>query len=55
MPPFWAFAWPGGLALARHILDNPALAADKRVLDFAAGGGVAAIACSLRGRFCGSR
>ncbi len=46
-PPFWAFAWPGGLALARHVLDNPALAAGKRVLDFAAGGGVAAIACAL--------
>jgi predicted nicotinamide N-methyase len=46
-PPFWAFAWPGGLALARHILDNPALVAGKHVLDFAAGGGVAAIACGL--------
>jgi predicted nicotinamide N-methyase len=48
-PPFWAFAWPGGLALARHVLDNPALAAGKRVLDFAAGGGVAAIASALAG------
>jgi predicted nicotinamide N-methyase len=48
-PPFWAFAWPGGLALARHVLDNPALAVGKRVLDFAAGGGVAAIACALAG------
>lgn len=48
-PPFWAFAWPGGLALARHVLDNPASAAGKRVLDFAAGGGVAAIACALAG------
>jgi predicted nicotinamide N-methyase len=48
-PPFWAFAWPGGLVLARHILDNPALVAGKRVLDFAAGGGVAAIACGLAG------
>jgi predicted nicotinamide N-methyase len=48
-PPFWAFAWPGGQALARHILDNPALAASKRVLDFAAGGGVAAIACAMAG------
>ncbi len=48
-PPFWAFAWPGGLALARHVLDNSALAAGKRVLDFAAGGGVAAIACALAG------
>jgi predicted nicotinamide N-methyase len=48
-PPFWAFAWPGGQALARHILDNPALVAGKRVLDFAAGGGIAAIACALAG------
>ena len=48
-PPFWAFAWPGGLTLARHVLDNPDLAAGKRVLDFAAGGGVAAIACALAG------
>jgi predicted nicotinamide N-methyase len=48
-PPFWAFAWPGGQALARHVLDNPALVSGKRVLDFAAGGGVAAIACALAG------
>jgi predicted nicotinamide N-methyase len=46
-PPFWAFAWPGGQALARHILDNPTLVAGKRVLDFAAGGGIAAIACAM--------
>src|SRR4051812_26472186 len=48
-PPFWAFAWPGGVALARHVLDNPALVAGRRVLDFAAGGGIAAIACALSG------
>jgi predicted nicotinamide N-methyase len=48
-PPFWAFAWPGGLALARHILDHPALVAGKRVLDFAAGGGIAAIAAARAG------
>jgi predicted nicotinamide N-methyase len=48
-PPFWAFAWPGGQALARHILDHPALATGKRVLDFAAGGGIAAIACAMAG------
>ncbi len=48
-PPFWAFAWPGGQALARHILDNPGLAAGKHVLDFAAGGGIAAIACAMAG------
>jgi predicted nicotinamide N-methyase len=48
-PPFWAFAWPGGLALARHILDHPSLVAGRRVLDFAAGGGIAAIACAMAG------
>ncbi len=48
-PPFWAFAWPGGQALARHILDRPALVAGRRVLDFAAGGGIAAIACAMAG------
>lgn len=48
-PPFWAFAWPGGQALARHILDNPTLVAGGRVLDFAAGGGIAAIACAMAG------
>ena len=48
-PPFWAFAWPGGQALARHILDNPGLVAGRLVLDFAAGGGIAAIACARAG------
>ena len=48
-PPFWAFAWPGGQALARYVLDHPVLVAGKRVLDFAAGGGIAAIACMLAG------
>jgi predicted nicotinamide N-methyase len=48
-PPFWAFAWPGGQALARHVLDHPTLVAGKRVLDFAAGGGIAAIACAMAG------
>ena len=48
-PPFWAFAWPGGQALARHILDHPASVAGRRVLDFAAGCGIAAIACALAG------
>jgi predicted nicotinamide N-methyase len=48
-PPFWAFAWPGGQATARHILDHPALVAGKRVLDFACGCGIAAIACAMRG------
>jgi predicted nicotinamide N-methyase len=48
-PPFWAFAWPGGQALARHVLDQPSSIAGRRVLDFAAGCGIAAIACALAG------
>ncbi len=48
-PPFWAFAWPGGQALARHVLDHPGLVRGRRVLDFAAGGGIAAIACARAG------
>ena len=48
-PPFWAFAWPGGQALARYVLDYPTLVAGRRVLDFAAGCGLAAIACALAG------
>ena len=48
-PPFWAFAWPGSVAMARHILDNPELVAGRRVLDFAAGCGMAAIACAKAG------
>ncbi|GBQ21836.1 class I SAM-dependent methyltransferase [Gluconacetobacter sacchari] len=48
-PPFWAFAWPGGQLLARHILDHPSLVAGRRVLDFAAGCGIAAIACAQAG------
>lgn len=48
-PPFWAFAWPGSVAMARRILDTPSLVAGRRVLDFAAGGGLAAIACVKAG------
>ena len=48
-PPFWAFAWPGGQALARYVLDHPGLVAGKRVLDFASGCGIAAIACARAG------
>jgi predicted nicotinamide N-methyase len=48
-PPFWAFAWPGGRALARHLLDRPGLARGRVVLDFAAGSGVAAIAAVRAG------
>jgi predicted nicotinamide N-methyase len=46
-PPFWAFAWPGSEALARHLLDHPALVRGRRVLDFAAGCGLGGIACAL--------
>ncbi|PWV98253.1 putative nicotinamide N-methyase [Hoeflea marina] len=48
-PPFWAFAWAGGQGLARHILDNPALVAGLRVLDFATGSGLVAIAAARAG------
>jgi predicted nicotinamide N-methyase len=48
-PPFWAFAWPGGQALARHILDHPDLARGRSVLDFAAGSGLVAIAAARSG------
>ena len=48
-PPFWAFAWPGGQALARIMLDRPSLVAGRRVLDFAAGCGIAAIAAARAG------
>jgi len=48
-PPYWAFAWPGGQALARHVLDHPALVRGRRVLDFAAGSGIGAIAAALAG------
>jgi predicted nicotinamide N-methyase len=48
-PPFWAFAWPGSEALAAHIGCNTALVAGRRVLDFAAGSGLAAIAAALAG------
>jgi predicted nicotinamide N-methyase len=48
-PPFWAFAWAGGQALARYILDQPALVSDKSVLDFAAGGGIAGIGAAKAG------
>jgi predicted nicotinamide N-methyase len=48
-PPFWAFAWPGGEALAHYIAAHPALVRGKRVLDFAAGGGIAGLACARAG------
>jgi predicted nicotinamide N-methyase len=48
-PPYWAFAWPGGQALSRYVLDNPGLVRGKRVLDFAAGSGIAAFAARRAG------
>jgi predicted nicotinamide N-methyase len=48
-PPFWAFAWPGGQALARAVLDAPERVRGRRVLDFAAGCGIAAIAAARCG------
>ncbi len=48
-PPFWAFAWAGGQALARYLLDNRRLVAGRRVLDFASGSGLVAIAAALAG------
>jgi predicted nicotinamide N-methyase len=48
-PPFWAFAWAGGQALARYVLDNPDTVRGRRVLDFAAGSGLAAIAAMKAG------
>ncbi len=48
-PPYWAFAWAGGQALARYLLDNPELVAGKRVLDFGSGSGLVAIAAAMAG------
>ncbi len=48
-PPFWAFAWPGGQALARYLLDHPESVAGRRVLDVATGGGIAALAAARAG------
>jgi len=48
-PPYWAFAWAGGQALARYVLDNPPTVAGKRVLDLASGSGLVAIAAAMAG------
>lgn len=48
-PPFWAFAWAGGQALARHVIDHPGLVAGRSVLDFASGSGLVAIAAAKAG------
>jgi predicted nicotinamide N-methyase len=48
-PPFWAFAWAGGQALSRYVLDHPETVRGKRVLDFASGSGLSAIAAAKAG------
>lgn len=48
-PPYWAFAWAGGQALARHVLDDPAIVRGKRVLDLGAGCGLVGIAAAKMG------
>lgn len=48
-PPFWAFAWAGGQALARHVLDHPDLVRGRSVLDFASGSGIVGIAAAMAG------
>ncbi len=48
-PPFWAFAWAGGQALARYILDNPELVRGKHIIDIASGSGLVAIAAMKAG------
>ena len=48
-PPFWAFAWAGGQALARYVLDHPGEVRGARVLDFASGSGLVGIAAALAG------
>jgi predicted nicotinamide N-methyase len=48
-PPFWAFAWPGGQALARYLLDHPGAVAGRHVIDVASGSGLVAIAAARAG------
>jgi len=48
-PPFWAFAWAGGQALARHVLDHPGLVEGRGVLDLATGSGLVAVAAARAG------
>lgn len=48
-PPYWAYAWAGGAALARHVLDHPTTVAGRRVLDLGAGSGLVAIAAARAG------
>jgi predicted nicotinamide N-methyase len=49
VPPYWAFAWPGGQAVARYVLDHPHVVAGRRVLDFGSGSGIVAIAAAKAG------
>lgn len=48
-PPYWAYAWAGGVVLARYILDKPSIVAGKRVLDLGAGSGLVGIAAAKAG------
>jgi predicted nicotinamide N-methyase len=48
-PPFWAFAWAGGQALARHVMDEPVLVRGKRVIDLASGSGLVGLAAMKAG------
>jgi predicted nicotinamide N-methyase len=48
-PPFWAFAWAGGQALARYLLDHPDMVAGREVLDIGSGSGIVAIAAAMAG------
>lgn len=49
LPPYWAFCWPGGEAVARYLLDNPAAVTGQRVIDLGSGGGVVAVAAAKAG------
>ncbi len=48
-PPYWAFAWPGGQALARFLIDNAGEVAERRVVDLGSGSGLTAIAAAKAG------
>ncbi|HEY5347081.1 MAG TPA: 50S ribosomal protein L11 methyltransferase [Rhizomicrobium sp.] len=48
-PPYWAFAWAGGQALARYVLDHPETVRGKSILDFGSGSGLVGIAAAKAG------
>jgi predicted nicotinamide N-methyase len=48
-PPFWAFAWAGGQALARYLLDHPEAVSGRHAIDVASGSGLVAIAAAMAG------